>query len=59
MTDKEKKQKQYERLDPKNAKEEPLTKWFLLLEANEDQEIAREMEGQAMSDPVLHKAVRE
>jgi hypothetical protein len=30
VTDKEKKQNKYERLDPKNAKEEPLTKWFLL-----------------------------
>lgn len=39
--------------------EEPLTKWFLLLEANEDQEIARELEGKAMSDPVLDKAIRE
>jgi len=39
--------------------DDPLTKWFLLLEANEAQEITRELEAKAMSDPVLRKAVRE
>ncbi|MGI9860815.1 Rpn family recombination-promoting nuclease/putative transposase [Moorella naiadis] len=38
---------------------DPLTKWFLLLEANEDQEITRELEAKAMRDTVLRKAIRE
>jgi len=35
--------------------EDPLTKWFLFLEANEDQKIASTLEVKAMSDPVFAK----
>ncbi len=39
--------------------EDPLTKWFLLLEAKEDQKIARALEVKAMNDAVLEKAIKE
>jgi len=39
--------------------EDPLTKWFLLLEAKEDQKIASALEVKAMNDPVLQKAIKE
>jgi predicted transposase/invertase (TIGR01784 family) len=39
--------------------EDPLTKWFLLLEAKKDQKIARALEVKAMNDAILEKAIKE